>query len=285
MALLVPLIAMLATPVVSHAESTNPTPTREYVVDDYAQILDDTTKQMVINQEKQYQKTETHPQIVLMTVKSTNDENIDNFSDDVLEHARWKIGKKGLDNGVLILFAQNNGNNNVRISTGYGVEDILPDATTNQILQDNKGLLKSSNPEDVNMGLRNVFQRVSTVINKRYLKMSLNEARKKQQTNKNKNTMMGLLLGIIAVIVGIGVVIFLIFHNNDDDNHHGGPGGGRRDSSDGFWLGALAGSLIGSSGSRDNSFGGFGDSGGFGDAGGFGSSGGGGDFGGGGSSI
>lgn len=273
MVLLVPLIAMLATPVVSHAESTNPTPTHEYVVDDYAKILNDTTKNMVINQEKQFQKTETHPQIVLMTVKSTNNQSIDDYSDDVLDHARWKIGKKGLDNGVLIIFAENKGQNNVRISTGYGVEDILPDATTNQILQDNKSLLKSSDHNDVNKGLQNVFKSVSRIISKRYIKMSIDDAKKKQQANKTRNTIIGLILGILAIIVGIGVVVFLIRYNNDDDNDHGGSGGGHRDAANGFLMGALAGSLMGASGSRNNSFGGFG------------SSGGGGNFGGGGSSI
>lgn len=43
----------------------------------------------------------------------------------------WKIGKKGKDNGVLILVAVNE--RAWRIHTGYGVEGILPDAVCNNI--------------------------------------------------------------------------------------------------------------------------------------------------------
>ncbi len=261
-------------PITTHAESTNPTPTKEYVVDDYANILTDKTKQLVINKEKEYQKTKTQPQIVVMTVKNTGNQDIDGYSDSLLENARWKFGKKGLDNGVLILFAQNGGKNNVRISTGYGVEDILPDATTNQILQSNKSLLKSSNNDEINQGLQNTFNQVATILDKRYANKSLNDAKAEAEKNNN-NSFAGILL-LIVIIVIVGTAIWVVKSNgNDDDDHRGGGGSDRRDAGDAFLLGALLGGL---GGPRGGSFGG-------GSSGGFTSSGGGGNFGGGGSSI
>lgn len=261
-------------PITTHAESTNPTPTKEYVVDDYANILTDKTKQLVINKEKEYQKTKTQPQIVVMTVKNTGNQDIDGYSDSLLENARWKFGKKGLDNGVLILFAQNGGKNNVRISTGYGVEDILPDATTNQILQANKSLLKSSNNDEINQGLQNTFNQVAIILDKRYANKSLNDAKAEAEKNNN-NSFAGILL-LIVIIVIVGTAIWVVKSNgNDDDDHRGGGGSGRRDAGDAFLLGALLGGL---GGPRGGSFGG-------GSSGGFTSSGGGGNFGGGGSSI
>ncbi len=261
-------------PITTHAESTNPTPTKEYVVDDYANILTDKTKQLVINKEKEYQKTKTQPQIVVMTVKNTGNQDIDGYSDSLLENARWKFGKKGLDNGVLILFSQNGGKNNVRISTGYGVEDILPDATTNQILQANKSLLKSSNNDEINQGLQNTFNQVATILDKRYANKSLNDAKAEAEKNNN-NSFAGILL-LIVIIVIVGTAIWVVKSNgNDDDDHRGGGGSGRRDAGDAFLLGALLGGL---GGPRGGSFGG-------GSSGGFTSSGGGGNFGGGGSSI
>lgn len=263
-------------PITTHAESTNPTPTKDYVVDDYANILTDKTKQLVINKEKEYQKTKTQPQIVMMTVKSTGNQDIDGYSDSLLDNARWKFGKKGLDNGVLILFAQNGGKNNVRISTGYGVEDILPDATTNQILQANKSLLKSSNNDEINQGLENTFNQVASILDKRYANKSLSDAKAEAEKNHN-NSLAGILL-IIVIIVIVGTAIWIVKSNGDDDDNHrnGGGGGGRYDSGDAFLLGALLGGLGGSG--RGGSFGG-------GSSGGFSSSGGGGNFGGGGSSI
>ncbi|KPN79321.1 Methanol dehydrogenase-like protein [Apilactobacillus kunkeei] len=273
-AIVLPLVALIwFVPITSHAESTNPTPTKEYVVDDYANILTDKTKKLVINKEKEYQKTKTQPQIVMMTIKSTGNQDIDGYSDSLLDNARWKFGKKGLDNGVLILFAQNGGKNNVRISTGYGVEDILPDATTNQILQDNKSLLKSNNNDEVNQGLQNTFHRVASILDKRYANKSLKDAKAEADKNNN-NSLAGILLLIVIIII-VGTAIWIV-KSNDDDNHRGGGGSGRHDAGDAFLLGAFLGGL-GDSG-RGGSFGG-------GSSGGFTSSGGGGNFGGGGSSI
>lgn len=274
--IVLPLVALMwFVPITTHAESTNPTPTKEYVVDDYANILTDKTKQLVINKEKEYQKTKTQPQIVMMTVKSTGNQDIDGYSDSLLDNARWKFGKKGLDNGVLILFAQNGGKNNVRISTGYGVEDILPDATTNQILQANKSLLKSSNNDEINQGLQNTFNQVASILDKRYANKSLSDSKAEAEKNNN-NSLAGILL-IIVIIVIVGTAIWIVKSNgDDDDNHRNGGGGGHYDSGDAFLLGALLGGLGGSG--RGGSFGG-------GSSGGFSSSGGGGNFGGGGSSI
>lgn len=274
--IVLPLVALMwFVPITTHAESTNPTPTKEYVVDDYANILTDKTKQLVINKEKEYQKTKPQPQIVMMTVKSTGNQDIDGYSDSLLDNARWKFGKKGLDNGVLILFAQNGGKNNVRISTGYGVEDILPDATTNQILQANKSLLKSSNNDEINQGLQNTFNQVALILDKRYANKSLSDAKAEAEKNNN-NSLAGILL-IIVIIVIVGTAIWIVKSNgDDDDNHRNGGGGGHYDSGDAFLLGALLGGLGGSG--RGGSFGG-------GSSGGFSSSGGGGNFGGGGSSI
>lgn len=271
------LLVMSAKSIDSHAESTNPTPTKEYVVDDYANILTDNTKQLVINQEKKYQQTETKPQIVVMTVKSTGNYSIDDYADQLLENSRWKFGKKGLDNGVLILFAQNNGQNNVRISTGYGVEDILPDALTNQILQSNKTLLKSSNNNDINKGIQNTFKRVATILDKRYANLSEKQAKQKLADKKPNYLIVGLIFIIIAAII-VSVILLINNQDDDDNDHHYGGGGGHRDDGLGsFILGGIIGSLL-SSGGRGGSYGGS-------NGGGFGSSGGGGNFGGGGSSI
>lgn len=44
----------------------------------------------------------------------------------------WKIGKKGQNNGVLVLISK--GERRVEIETGYGVESILPNATVGNII-------------------------------------------------------------------------------------------------------------------------------------------------------
>jgi uncharacterized protein len=44
----------------------------------------------------------------------------------------WKIGKKDIDNGVLFMISK--GDRRVEIETGYGIEDILPDAKVGAII-------------------------------------------------------------------------------------------------------------------------------------------------------
>lgn len=44
----------------------------------------------------------------------------------------WGIGKEGEDNGVLLLISK--GERRVEVETGYGVEDILPDAKVGNII-------------------------------------------------------------------------------------------------------------------------------------------------------
>ncbi|WP_140966940.1 TPM domain-containing protein [Apilactobacillus micheneri] len=275
------ILMTIASSINSHAESTNPTPTKEYVVDDYANVLSDSTKQVIIDQAKKYQQTAAKPQIVVMTVKSTGGQSIADYADNVLENARWKLGKKGLDNGTLILFAQNGGKNNVRISTGYGIEGILPDGKTNQILNNNKSLLKSKNASEVDNGMQQTFQDVASIVSKEYANKSLKDAKAMKNDNQHKKYVSwGILLFLVLIIVAIAY--YLKKNNNDDNDHHNHYGGGSGGGNNGFWTGALLGGILGSSGSGSggNDFGGFG-----GDSGGFSDSGGGGDFGGGGSDI
>lgn len=287
---LLPILAVFiwGTMVVGHAETTNPVPTREYVVDDYANILDNNTRQLILNQNNQYQQTATQPQIVVMTVKSTGNLSIDDYTDKLLDNQRWKFGKKGYDNGALILFAQNGGKNNVRISSGYGLEDILPDAKTNQILQANKNALKSSDPTLVNQGLRDTFNQVAQIVSERYAKMSQKEAQAKLKKQKQGSNIALVILVLLVVLIVVAIWITRSGNHHDDhhDDHHGGSGGGSALNS--FLLGGLIGSLLssGSTNRGSSDYGGIGSGDGFdgSDGGGF-TSGGGGDFGGGGSSI
>ena len=45
----------------------------------------------------------------------------------------WKIGKKGQDNGVLFMYST--GDDRIEIETGYGVENILPDAQVGNLIR------------------------------------------------------------------------------------------------------------------------------------------------------
>jgi uncharacterized protein len=61
--------------------------------------------------------------VVVVTIKSTDGEDIFNYSVDLYQ--KWGIGQKGKDRGVLILLAVEDRKRSIRV--GYGLEPILPD--------------------------------------------------------------------------------------------------------------------------------------------------------------
>jgi uncharacterized membrane protein YgcG len=71
-------------------------------------------------------------QIAVLLLPSTAPEAIEQYSMRVVE--AWKLGKKGVDNGLLLLVAKND--RKVRIEVGYGLEGIIPDAIARRVIAD-----------------------------------------------------------------------------------------------------------------------------------------------------
>ena len=73
--------------------------------------------------------SKANAQIEVVTIKSLDGDDIDDFTSRLEE--KWKIGKKGSDRGILMLFAIQD--HKRRIEVGYGLEGILPDAKVGDI--------------------------------------------------------------------------------------------------------------------------------------------------------
>ncbi|HNH52617.1 MAG TPA: TPM domain-containing protein, partial [Nitrosomonas sp.] len=71
-------------------------------------------------------------QIALLIVPSTQPETIEQYAIRVVD--AWKLGRKGVDDGVLLLVAKND--RALRIEVGYGLEGILPDAVAKRIIEE-----------------------------------------------------------------------------------------------------------------------------------------------------
>jgi uncharacterized protein len=70
-------------------------------------------------------------QVAVLIVPTTRPEEIEQYSIRVVD--QWQIGRKKVDDGVLLLVALED--RRVRIEVGYGLEGALPDATANRIIQ------------------------------------------------------------------------------------------------------------------------------------------------------
>ena len=71
-------------------------------------------------------------QLVVLMVPTTGDQDIESYSLAVAEAN--KIGRKGTDDGILLLVAKNDRRD--RIEVGYGLEGAVPDAATARIRRD-----------------------------------------------------------------------------------------------------------------------------------------------------
>ncbi len=74
----------------------------------------------------------THHQMVVVTVPTLRGADIATFTRDLAN--RWRIGRKGHDDGVVLLVAPSE--KRVRIAVGYGLEKTLTDAACKQIIDE-----------------------------------------------------------------------------------------------------------------------------------------------------
>jgi len=77
-------------------------------------------------------EAEKGAQLAVLIVPTTQPETIEQYGIRVVE--AWKLGRKGVDDGVLLLIAKDD--HSLRIEVGYGLEGALNDATANRIVEE-----------------------------------------------------------------------------------------------------------------------------------------------------
>ena len=110
------------------AEKVQDLPAPTNYVSDFAGVLSPETRTSLNALCAQVDRL-AHAQIAVVTIKSLDGEPIENFA-TALED-KWKVGKKGTDRGLLLIFAPND--RKYRIEVGYGLEGILPDGKVGDI--------------------------------------------------------------------------------------------------------------------------------------------------------
>ncbi|MBP6672112.1 MAG: TPM domain-containing protein [Bacteroidetes bacterium] len=194
----------------------------------------------------------TSNQIVILMISTLGGDEIRNYGISVLE--KNKIGQKGKDNGILILVAKDD--RKLSIESGYGLEGVLTDAVSDQII---RNVIRLQFKEG------NYFQALSAGIAS-IISVTKGEFTGEKKKKKSKDGGWFGLLMIIAVIL-ISVIA------GRRGRHHNISS---RGSNNIWWGGGGFGGGFGSGGGFGGGFGG--------GSGGGGWSGGGGSFGGGGAS-
>lgn len=123
------LLLCLALP--GMAQTLAPIPALDSPVVDTTGTLDTAQKQALQAQATALQQRKGSQLQVLM-VPSTQPESIEQYTQRVFE--QWKIGRQGIDDGVLLVVAKDD--RRVRIEPGYGLEGAIPDAIANRVIQE-----------------------------------------------------------------------------------------------------------------------------------------------------
>jgi uncharacterized protein len=144
------LLLVTALPAFAEKVSTMPAPTG--YIDDYAGVISAPAKTEMEDLCRELH-TKTRAQVFLVTVKTLDDEPVETFANELF--AKWKIGEKKTDRGVLMLFAIKD--HKRWIEVGYGLEGILNDAKVGDIGRTMVPALRAANyDEAASNGLRQI---------------------------------------------------------------------------------------------------------------------------------
>jgi uncharacterized protein len=111
------------------AQTLVPVPALTARVTDLTGTLDASEKQ-ALEQRLAALEQEKGSQIAVLIVPTTRPEAIEQYSIRVVD--QWKLGRQGVDDGVLLLVAKND--RNMRIEVGRGLEGAIPDAFAKRII-------------------------------------------------------------------------------------------------------------------------------------------------------
>ena len=152
------MVALVATLFVSNAFAWNPPPSPAPAswISDPSHVLSDAAHARLDAKLKQINQSSANEMAALI-LPTLDGESIEDAGD--LTSKAWGVGKKNLDNGVLVVLAMKE--HKSRISTGKGVEGDLPDLKCNDILQAMRPYLRSGNVEGA---LGYAFDQASTLI-------------------------------------------------------------------------------------------------------------------------
>ncbi|RZI43201.1 hypothetical protein EGT07_10180 [Herbaspirillum sp. HC18] len=97
-------------------------------------------------------------QAAVLMLASTRSESVEEFAVRAFE--QWRLGRKGVDDGVLIVIAKDD--RRMRIEVGYGLEGVLTDAIASRII--NEQMRPNFKRGDFGGGLTAALEQISRVV-------------------------------------------------------------------------------------------------------------------------
>lgn len=214
-------------------------------INDYAGILPPTQRARIENILDQVEK-KTTAEISVVTVKTTSPLSVEQYAVRLFE--AWGIGKKGKDNGILILVAS--GDRKMRIEVGYGLEGAVTDLESNQII--NGYMTPYFKKGDYFSGIYAGVVLIAGLIEKEYgVKLDLNEQdidvvkRVSHRRSSPLGSLFSLLFFIMIFGFRLGPLFFIMSGNSRKRYWYSGGGGSYGGGFGGFGGGSSGGGFGG----------------------------------------
>lgn len=175
-------------------------PTRDFYVNDYANLLSEETKQYIINVNVELQ-SKTGAQIVVVTIPSLEGQSLEEYANELFR--KFGIGDKKKNNGLLLLLALKE--RQFRVEVGNGLEGILPDGKTGRI--QNEYIIPYLKENNWNEGIKNGFDAFLDVIVDEY-QVDINKDEPQEVQIDYRVVSLIVLVGILGFIIGLYVRYF-----------------------------------------------------------------------------
>lgn len=167
-------------------------------VSDNAGMLSDKTKQHLYDLNKQLAASTNGAQLEVVTVKELpRGEDIEGYANSVFN--QLGIGSKTENNGILYMIALDD--REFRLEVGYGLEGLIPDATADDIIND-EDVVELFRDEKYDAAVTKVVNQVFGIMN---TKTALVDAQIEKVSSAKSNASLlhwGALIFLVAVIVG-----------------------------------------------------------------------------------
>ncbi|MDP1831301.1 MAG: TPM domain-containing protein [Geothrix sp.] len=219
---LIGLIAGLWGGLLLGAQAVPPPPPARWVTDG-SNLLSPAMREGLDRRLKAYQESTGH-QVLVWIGGTTGGDPLEDWT--VRAFAAWKVGRKGLDDGlVLFIFT---GDQKVRMEVGYGLEGQIPDILASRIIRET--ILPRLKGGDADRALNEGVDRILKVIG------GDASAREPQDRGRRGAQPIGLggwiLMGVLGLaflalaVTHPGIAIWLLFNILSGGRGGGGGGGG-----------------------------------------------------------
>lgn len=202
------VVLIVAFPAIAYISPGTPTG----FVNDFAGMLSADVRAQIEQNIRSFEQTTGH-EISVVTIPTLDGDYIENVAEKLFKE--WGIGKKGADNGALLLIARDD--RKMRIEVGYGLEGALTDAESSQIIRNT---------------LRPAFQRSDFDGGVREAVSEIERAIQEEVPIQTEQSSFGLSRGVIEFFLWFGIVLLIW-------------GAAILERTKSWWLGGVIGGIVG----------------------------------------